>query len=147
MSLEEELKDSVEKTLQALLLTESLESPSPERKTTLLNSPPLLPLNQPKSSTWANQCIQGKRISDIKSANHNTTEQSGNVIHGYKLQYSCLVNFSKNQSQLTSFHGAFKPNVKFGNQANLRNATYLLSSVFTFTWENEGGGGHTNHET
>ncbi|CAI9559203.1 unnamed protein product [Staurois parvus] len=33
MTLEEELKDSVEKTLQALLLTESLESPPPERKT------------------------------------------------------------------------------------------------------------------
>ncbi|XP_075702468.1 phosphatase and actin regulator 3 isoform X3 [Rhinoderma darwinii] len=57
LTLEEDLKDSVEKTLQALLLTESLDSPSPERSTTLISSPPLLPMPQPKSSSWVNQCL------------------------------------------------------------------------------------------
>ncbi|KAM3922350.1 phosphatase and actin regulator 3 isoform 1-T1 [Leptodactylus fuscus] len=57
MILEEDLKDSVEKTLQALLLTESLESPPPERSTTLISSPPLLPMPQPKASSWVNQCL------------------------------------------------------------------------------------------
>ncbi|XP_056403508.1 phosphatase and actin regulator 3 isoform X4 [Hyla sarda] len=57
LTLEEDLKDSVEKTLQALLLTKSLESPPPERSTTLISSPPLLPMPQPKSSSWVNQCL------------------------------------------------------------------------------------------
>ncbi|KAG8566927.1 hypothetical protein GDO81_013423 [Engystomops pustulosus] len=57
LTLEEDLKDSVEKTLQALLLTESLESPPPERSTTLISSPPLLPMPQPKASSWVNQCL------------------------------------------------------------------------------------------
>ncbi|KAM5135906.1 phosphatase and actin regulator 3 [Mantella aurantiaca] len=67
MTLEEELKDSVEKTLQALLLTESLESPPPERNTTILNSPPLLPMPQPKLSTWVNQCAPGTEMEGITS--------------------------------------------------------------------------------
>ncbi|XP_069607317.1 phosphatase and actin regulator 3 isoform X1 [Ranitomeya imitator] len=57
LTLEEDLKESVEKTLQALLLTESLESPPPERSMTLISSPPLLPMPQPKSSSWVNQCL------------------------------------------------------------------------------------------
>lgn len=57
LTLEEDLKDSVERTLQALLLTESLESPPPERSTTLISSPPLLPMPQPKASSWVNQCL------------------------------------------------------------------------------------------
>ncbi|XP_018430332.1 PREDICTED: phosphatase and actin regulator 3 isoform X2 [Nanorana parkeri] len=68
MTLEEELKDSVEKTLQALMLTESLESPPPERNTTILNSPPLLQMPQPKASTWLHhQCTPGAEMEDISS--------------------------------------------------------------------------------
>lgn len=56
-TLEDDLKDSVERTLQALLLTESLESPPPERSTTLISSPPLLPMPQPNASSWMSQCL------------------------------------------------------------------------------------------
>ncbi|XP_066444181.1 phosphatase and actin regulator 3 isoform X1 [Eleutherodactylus coqui] len=66
LTLEEDLKDSVEKTLQALLLTESLESPPPERSTTLISSPPLLPMPQPKASSWVNQCLT--ELEEITSA-------------------------------------------------------------------------------
>ncbi|XP_063815442.1 phosphatase and actin regulator 3 isoform X7 [Pseudophryne corroboree] len=67
MMLEDELKDSVEKTLQALLLTKSLESPTMERNTTVISSPPLLPMLQPKGSSWGNQCVTGAEIKDITS--------------------------------------------------------------------------------
>ncbi|KAM9296063.1 phosphatase and actin regulator 3 [Gastrophryne carolinensis] len=67
MTLEEELKDSVEKTLQALLLTQSLESPPLERNATLLNSPPLLPMPPPKVSTWMNQCVPGVEMEEVTS--------------------------------------------------------------------------------
>ncbi|XP_075032888.1 phosphatase and actin regulator 3 isoform X3 [Mixophyes fleayi] len=87
MLLEEELKDSVEKTLQALLLTESLESPTLERKTTLINSTPLLPMPQPNESSWGNQCVPGVEIKDISSPPSSIMKNSAPVgsshISGY----------------------------------------------------------------
>ncbi|XP_044155583.1 phosphatase and actin regulator 3 [Bufo gargarizans] len=67
LALEEDLKDSVEKTLQALLLTEPVESPSPERSRTLISSPPLLPMPQPKASSWVNQCLTDIEFEDMTS--------------------------------------------------------------------------------
>ncbi|MEE6511405.1 hypothetical protein FKM82_017884 [Ascaphus truei] len=57
----DDLKDSslpsVERTLQALLLAESVDSPLLDRHTARIPSPPLLPMPQLKAASWVNQCV------------------------------------------------------------------------------------------
>ncbi|KAM4692491.1 phosphatase and actin regulator 3 isoform 1-T1 [Rhinophrynus dorsalis] len=80
---------SVERTLQALLLVEA-ESPLLERNATQIPSPPLLPMPQPKGTSWVNQCVTGIEMEEItlksppptimkNSANLGSSHISGHI--------------------------------------------------------------------
>ncbi|XP_075427464.1 phosphatase and actin regulator 3 isoform X2 [Ascaphus truei] len=67
----DDLKDSslpsVERTLQALLLAESVDSPLLDRHTARIPSPPLLPMPQLKAASWVNQCVTEMEEITLKS--------------------------------------------------------------------------------
>ncbi|XP_053308947.1 phosphatase and actin regulator 3 isoform X1 [Spea bombifrons] len=63
--LKESSLASVERTLQALLLTEPVDSPPLERHASEISSPPLLPTPQPKGNSWVNQCVTGAEIEEF----------------------------------------------------------------------------------
>ncbi|KAM8945742.1 phosphatase and actin regulator 3 [Pelodytes ibericus] len=92
---------SVEKTLQALLLAESMDSPLQERNAAQIPSPPLLPMPQPKATSWVNQCVTGGEMEEVtlksppstilkNSATLGSTHTSGhtNIFHAQKISES-----------------------------------------------------------
>ncbi|XP_063315697.1 phosphatase and actin regulator 3 isoform X2 [Pelobates fuscus] len=80
--LEDSILPSVEKTLQALLLAESMDSPLLEKDTDQIPSPPLLPMSQPKATSWVSQTVTGAEMEEVilKSPPANILKNS--VIHG-----------------------------------------------------------------
>ncbi|KAM4623143.1 phosphatase and actin regulator 3 isoform 2-T2 [Discoglossus pictus] len=69
---------SVEKTLQALLLAETVDSPDVERNTAQISSPPL---PQPKAASWVNQCVTGFEMEEtaLKSPPSTIMKNSATV--------------------------------------------------------------------
>ncbi|XP_018093727.1 phosphatase and actin regulator 3 isoform X2 [Xenopus laevis] len=78
----EDLKESnltsVERTLQAILLSESVDTALLETNSMQIPSPPLLPLSQPKANAWVNQCVSDDEVEEItlKSPPHTIMKSS-----------------------------------------------------------------------
>ncbi|XP_018090107.1 phosphatase and actin regulator 3 L homeolog isoform X2 [Xenopus laevis] len=105
----EELKESnltsVERTLQAILLSESVDTALLELNSMQIQSPPLLPLSQPMANAWVNQCVSDVEVEEITLKSPPRTIMKSSTPSGSSYISGHINHFQPSAQKATELHG------------------------------------------